>query len=271
MGAYRHFGRNFCDGSTSSTGALDAPLTDSTQSVLSEHFKYSSCKGPLVIGFGGPSGSGKTTFCTNIANELRRRGMKVSLISCDSYYKSLPHDADPEKYNFDDPNAVEFSLLALHLANLKSGKAVNVPVYCFKSHSRTKRKELVHNVDIVLVEGIFALCDKDVRLEMDIKVYVKEDLDVCLARRTIRDITERGREASNVMIRYTTFVKPAFDRWINPSSFFADVIIPNAGRNACATDLLIRTALSFRANLDGKTVQEDAEKEGACAKEESAA
>jgi uridine kinase len=202
---------------------------------------------PYVIGFGGPSGSGKTTFCRNICESLRTKKARVCVISCDSYYKSMPRDQDPSKYNFDEPKAVDFKLLADHLCALKRGERVQIPVYCFETHKRTSKVDDVfgEDVDVVLVEGIFALCNKDVLKELDLKVFVKEDLDVCLARRTVRDVMERGRKAEHVMSRYTTFVKPAFHLHIEPSSSHADIIIPKAGRNTCATDLLLRSILSF--------------------------
>ena len=202
---------------------------------------------PYVIGFGGPSGSGKTTFCRNICDSLRTKQARVIVISCDSYYKSMPRDQDPSKYNFDEPRAVDFKLLASHLSALKRGERIQIPVYCFETHKRTSKVQDVfgEDVDVVLVEGIFALCNEDVLNELDLKVFVKEDLDVCLARRTVRDILERGRKAEHVMSRYTTFVKPAFHQHIEPSSSHADIIIPKAGRNTCATDLLLRSILSF--------------------------
>ena len=204
-------------------------------------------EGPYVIGFGGPSGSGKTTFCRNICESLRKKNARVCVISCDSYYKSMPHTQDPSTYNFDEPRAIDFKLLANHLSSLKKGERIQIPVYCFETHKRTSKVEDVfgEDVDVVLVEGIFALCNEDVLNELDLKVFVKEDLDVCLARRTVRDIMERGRKAEHVMSRYTTFVKPAFHQHIEPSSCHADIIIPKAGRNTCATDLLLRSILSF--------------------------
>ena len=88
---------------------------------------------PFVIAFGGPSGSGKTTFCQNLHASLRKYGVNASIISCDSYYRTMPHGEDPAKYNFDEPVAIERSLLASHLSDLKTGKAANVPEYCFKT------------------------------------------------------------------------------------------------------------------------------------------
>ena len=47
------------------------------------------------------------------------QGVHCTVVSCDSYYKGLGPDEEPENHNFDDPAALEFSLLARQLDDLK--------------------------------------------------------------------------------------------------------------------------------------------------------
>lgn len=223
---------------------------------------------PFVIAFGGPSGSGKTTFCTKLYKNLKRQGINAFVISCDCYYRTMPCGQDPARYNFDEPEALELSLLAKHLRELRSGVVARIPKYCFKTHQRTGDIEKIKEVDVILVEGIFALCDKEVRDQTDLKIYVQEESDICLARRTLRDVKERGRQAENVIMRYQKFVKPAYDRYIKPSSQHADVIIPVAGRNKAATELIIRSILSYFKHNSGPCEDISAEFKTAETKEE---
>ena len=66
---------------------------------------------------------------------------------------------------------------------------------------------------------------------MDMKVFVDTDPDIRLARRLRRDITERGRELEGVLKQYNTFVKPAYDHYIEPTMTYADIIVPRGKYN----------------------------------------
>ncbi|KAF4740438.1 hypothetical protein FOZ63_019251, partial [Perkinsus olseni] len=75
---------------------------------------------------------------------------------------------------------------------------------------------------------------------MDLKIFVECDADIRLARRVIRDIAERGRELENVLGQYQRFVKPSYEKYVEPGKRFADVIIPNIGEsiNYVAIDII---------------------------------
>ena len=57
-------------------------------------------------------------------------------------------------------------------------------------------------------------------------MFVDTDSDNRLARRLKRDISERGRDIEGVLKQYETFVKPAYDHYIEPTMSFADIIVP---------------------------------------------
>ena len=61
---------------------------------------------------------------------------------------------------------------------------------------------------------------------MDIKIFVDTDLDIRLARRLKRDISERGRSVESVIEQYNKYVKPAFENYIAPTMSYADIIVP---------------------------------------------
>ena len=73
---------------------------------------------------------------------------------------------------------------------------------------------------------------------MDIKVYVDTDDDIRIIRRIKRDIEERGRTLDHVIEQYLTVVKPMHTQFIDPTKKYADIIIPEGGRNQVAIDLM---------------------------------
>jgi uridine kinase len=72
---------------------------------------------------------------------------------------------------------------------------------------------------------------------MDIKIYVETPSDVRFIRRLTRDVTERKRTHQSVIDQYLKTVRPMHEQFVEPSKFYADVIIPEGGENRVAIDL----------------------------------
>eukprot|EP01029_Cantina_marsupialis_P029114 TRINITY_DN779817_c0_g1_i1.p1 TRINITY_DN779817_c0_g1~~TRINITY_DN779817_c0_g1_i1.p1 ORF type:complete len:294 (-),score=70.42 TRINITY_DN779817_c0_g1_i1:189-1070(-) len=191
-----------------------------------------------IIGVAGASGSGKTTVCDKLLSQLPAK--RICIISIDNYYKSLPEGTNAAEYNFDDPKALDFALLAKHLKLLREGQTVEIPQYDFCTHSRTDKTTSIGNVDVIIVDGIFALHVESLRALYDISVFAVECEDVCLIRRIRRDTVERGRSLKSILGQYEKFVKPAFENYIRPSMNYADIIVPRAAVNKVAIRLLVR-------------------------------
>ncbi|OZJ04059.1 hypothetical protein BZG36_04659 [Bifiguratus adelaidae] len=168
----------------------------------------------------------------------------VVIISMDSFYKALTKEqrnqAYANRYNFDHPNAFDFDILYQRLVKLKQGKAVEIPIYDFTTHSRMEKTQTVYGANVIIFEGIFAFYDPKIVDLMDLKIFVDTDADVRLARRLKRDISERGRDLNGVLDQYGRFVKPAFDDYIQPTVKNADVIIPRGLENVVAIDLITK-------------------------------
>ncbi|KYQ93010.1 uridine kinase [Tieghemostelium lacteum] len=214
-------------------------------------------KNPLVIGVCGGSASGKTSVCERVIANLNVRW--VVLLSMDSFYLQMPHDADPGKYNFDHPNSFDYDLMIKTISDLRQGKRVHIPKYCFKTHSRLPHMDTVYGADVIILEGILSLYSKELRDLMDIKIFIDTDDDVRLARRLKRDIAERGRTLESVILQYNKFVKPSFDDYILPCKKYADIVIPRGSDNIVAIELLtqhIRSKLEERGFEQDKVMKE---------------
>lgn len=194
---------------------------------------------PLVVGIAGGSGSGKTTVAQTI---LQRVGPdRISFLQHDAYYKDLSGlpPAQRVQVNFDHPNSLETDLLIQHIVQLRSGIAVNVPIYDFSTHSRTDRSYIVQPRGVILVEGILIFAEAALRDLFDVKIFVDTDPDLRLIRRLERDISERGRTTETVVKQYLSTVRPMHLEFVEPSKRYADVIIPEGGFNAAALDMVV--------------------------------
>jgi len=192
----------------------------------------------FVIGVAGGSASGKTTII-NVINDYF--GDDIAVISHDSYYKA--HDEMPFeercKLNYDHPDALETDRMVEDISHLIKGNAIDIPVYEFANHNRSKTEtEHVEPKRVILIEGILVLENRELRNLMDLKIFVDTDADERLARRISRDMVERGRSVESVLEQYRQTVKPMHDQFIEPSKKYADVIIPRGGGNAVGIDMI---------------------------------
>ncbi|HHM23454.1 MAG TPA: uridine kinase [Bacteroidetes bacterium] len=193
---------------------------------------------PILIGIAGGSGSGKTLVAQTLINLLGSD--RVVVIQQDAYYKDLSHLPFEErvKQNFDHPDAFDEDLLVEHLEALLAGKSVERPVYDFTQHTRKKETVTLGGHDIIILEGILILQSERLRNMMDIKIYVDTDADVRLIRRLRRDLVERGRSVESILSQYENSVRPMHLQFVEPSKRYADLIIPEGGKNMVAIDLL---------------------------------
>jgi uridine kinase len=194
---------------------------------------------PLVIGIGGGTGSGKTTVANVI---LGRVGTQhIAYIPHDAYYKDLKElpIAQRDLINFDHPDSLDTQLLIKHLKQLKDWKSIDLPVYDFKTHTRTSRTITVQPQSVIIVEGILVFAEQALLKEFDVKIFVDTDPDIRFIRRLQRDIAERGRTTESVIQQYETTVRPMHLEFVEPSKRYADVIIPEGGLNTVAMDMVV--------------------------------
>jgi len=204
----------------------------------------------ILIGIAGGTGSGKTLVSKTIVQTIGSD--RILAFQQDAYYRDLSHISFEHRcqQNFDHPEAFDRELLLAHLTDLKMGKAIQQPQYDFTTHSRRKEFVVIYPQPVIILEGILIFVDPELRDLVDIKVFVDADADIRLIRRLHRDIRDRGRSIDSVLEQYQKFVRPMHLQYVEPSKRYADIIIPEGGKNMVAVDLLVTKIRSILAEKD---------------------
>ena len=191
----------------------------------------------LVIGIAGGSGSGKTTLLKNI---IATFGPAITVISHDNYYKRHDEMTYEErcKLNYDEPAALETDLMVQQLEQLRRGEEILCPVYDFTVHNRSDETLLIKPEKVIIVEGILIFENKALRDLMDIKIFVDADADIRICRRIKRDVNKRGRSLESVILQYQETVKPMHEKYVEPSKKYADIVVPQGGKNLVALTMI---------------------------------
>ena len=192
----------------------------------------------LVIGIAGGTGSGKTTPMNRIIDHFTD---DITVLSHDNYYRrhdELTYDQRCQ-LNYDEPAALETDLMARHLDKLRQGEAIQCPVYDFTQHNRSDETITIVPKKVIIVEGILIFENQPLRDLMDIKIFVDTDADVRLCRRIKRDVRKRGRTLESVLEQYQNTVKPMHEMYVEPSKKYADIVVPEGGKNLVALDMIM--------------------------------
>ena len=197
---------------------------------------------PIFIGIAGGSGSGKSVLASQLRDSINNEVGKeqVKIINEDCYYRCRDglSFAERELVNYDHPDAFEHDLLFQHLSQLSAGESVKIPKYDYSQHNRSKDVTFFEPAKVILLEGILILHHPEVRQLLDLKIFVDVDLDVCLSRRLVRDINERGRTLDSVLEQYHKTVRPMFHEFLEPGKKYADIVVPCGGQNSAAISVL---------------------------------
>ncbi|XP_071702174.1 inorganic pyrophosphatase TTM2-like isoform X1 [Rutidosis leptorrhynchoides] len=176
-------------------------------------------EGIILVGLAGPSGAGKSSFTDKILNFMP----SVAVISMDNYNDGSRVIDD----NFDDPRLTDYDTLLKNVKDLKEGKTVEVPIYDFKSSTRTGYRTLeVPSSRIVIIEGIYALSEK-LRPLLDLRVSVTGGVHFDLVKRVLRDIQRAGQEPEDIIYQISETVYPMYKAFIEPDLKTAHIRIVN--------------------------------------------
>ena len=193
---------------------------------------------PVVIGIAGGTCSGKSSIASILIEDLDTKS--INIIREDDYYKDQSHLPMEErvKTNYDHPLAFDFDLMVNHIHDLIDGKTIEKPTYDYTVHNRSNITEIIYPSDVIIIEGLFALYNQDIRELEDMKIFVDTASDERFIRRLNRDVSERARTVESITKQYLETVKPMHDQFIEPTKQYADVIIPQGKSNSVAIDLL---------------------------------
>jgi len=193
---------------------------------------------PAIILVGGGSSSGKSYLMRAVTEALGKD--RVTLLTLDDYYKDQASMSMEERLlvNYDHPNAFDWRLMRQQIRALKDGQTIEKPTYDFKLRTRSDKTEVIVPKDLIVVEGIMALVDKQLRDLGDVRVFIQASAERRFLRRMIRDIKERGRTMESVVSQYFSTVQPMYDEIVKPSSIYADLIVNNDGVANLAIDVL---------------------------------
>ena len=190
-----------------------------------------------IVGIAGGTASGKTTIVRKIKENF---GDDIVVINHDSYYKAhndLSYE-DRSKLNYDHPDSFDTQMMIDDVKKLKNNEEVDIPVYDFSVHNRADATVHIVPKNVIILEGILVLENKELRDLMDIKVFVDTDADERLMRRIRRDMVERARSIESILNQYADTVKPMHEQFIEPSKKYADIIIPRGGENLTGISIL---------------------------------
>lgn len=201
----------------------------------------------MIIGICGGTGSGKTTIARKIVEAVGKEN--VILVEQDSYYRNLADMPLDERHqaNFDHPDSIDSDMLVNHLKRLKQGQSIGMPIYDYKSHTRTSEVEQIEPKPVIILEGILIFAEPRILDLLDVRVFVDTPDDIRFIRRLRRDIVERGRTVESVIAQYFATVRPMHFDFVEPSKRNADIIIPEGGNQETGVDFLcskIREELS---------------------------
>lgn len=193
----------------------------------------------FTIGVAGGTGSGKTTVSRRIWEAVGRE--RIAYLQHDNYYRDQSHLTPEERArtNYDHPDSLETSLLVCHLRELRAGRPVDIPVYDFSIHNRSKETLRVNPARVILVEGILIFVEPALRELMDMRIFVDTDADIRLIRRLRRDMVERGRSLDSIIQQYLGTVRPMHMEFVEPSKRYADIIVPQGGDNRVAMEMIV--------------------------------
>lgn len=203
-------------------------------------------KKPYLIGICGGSGSGKTFLLQQLIQNWK--GEEITLVSQDNYY----HPIEKQKKesdgltNFDHPESVNLDELARDVRKLVDGQTVTIKEYTFNNPLATAADIVMKPSPIMIVEGLFVFHQPELAKLIDLKVFVEAHEHIRLSRRLRRDATERNYSFESVLRDWERFVAPMYRRYVEPTKFDCDLIIPNHSHMYRAVQVLMNHINSMK-------------------------
>lgn len=202
---------------------------------------------PIFLGIAGGSGSGKTFLAHQIERNVGSD--VVAVLSMDRYFRTKVA-TDASSINFDHPGHIDLDQMLADLAELRLGRAVQVPSYDFLRMEQTPRATRIDPKPVIVVEGLFVL-GKPIVDELDVTCFLDVADDQRLLGRILRDLEERGATVEQIVDRYQRYVRPSYTIFVAPARQNADVVVDFTYRRALFMRLLVHVVRDYvQGNLD---------------------
>ena len=147
----------------------------------------------------------------------------------DNFYKGLKSFTKEEKELFDKneldldkPSVIDFPSLTKLIKNLKNNVASSMPIYERMAYDVTSEIILNEKFDIIIVEGIFILNNKELKDLLDITIFIDISNEDRLERRLCRYKESQLKEQTEY---YNNFVVQAYEKYILPQKDEVDFIV----------------------------------------------
>ena len=204
----------------------------------------------ILIGIAGGTASGKSAIARSLLNHFKPNTCAV--IKVDSYYHDLKHLSmnEREKNNFDNPKSLDFDFLLDQLTQIENNKSIKVPIYDYKTHTRTENYNIISSEKLIILEGLFALHDNQIKNKLNLKVFVDTKESIRLERRIKRDLRKRKRTYESIINQFNKMVIPMHNKYVEPTKSYADIIITKGAKNTIAMNKLISKITYMLNNLN---------------------
>ncbi len=176
---------------------------------------------PLIIGIAGGSACGKGLIAKTLKESLGKSMFKVKIFCMDTYFRNpLPKCTAPfsgrEYDDYNHPESVDIEKL---LADIK----------CFLQTKEFK---------VIIIEGLLVLQNNEIRKLLNLKVFVEADPDERIVRRLKRNMRERNLSFDEISDYYLDSVRFRHQEFVEPSKWYADIIINGSQWSNTAIELL---------------------------------
>jgi uridine kinase len=97
---------------------------------------------------------------------------------------------------------------------------------------RCAHTEHIKPSQVIIIEGQLIFSNEELMKKMDLKVFIDTDDDVRLSRRVLKMSRRHPGDKTflkDLLQKYENYVKPSFEKYIEPTKKFADIILPNYG------------------------------------------
>jgi uridine kinase len=175
----------------------------------------------MILAISGGSGSGKTTLSHALQTlYYSKLNIRATVVSMDNYYKNI----FKEKFdNYDHPTAFNMELLHHDLSSYLSTGTMIKRSYDYITKT-TKVLETATDVQIVILEGLYAFYEKPIRDLCTFKLYLDVDEKTRVQRRVLRDLKERNISKKENMEMIDAFVQPMYEKYIVKQKNYSDKV-----------------------------------------------